>query len=130
MDADDRADNPASLTIEYGCSHPMGTTTLVRARAAGRLVGVTDVDAGRRPAWTALVVAAVLGLVGLLRPFYAAIPGLLSLLVCWLVWRRGRGRALPTPLIVAFIIAGMTLALGAAWFGVALIVSGTAVFTA
>ena len=87
---------------------------------------MTDVDASRRPAWIALVVAAVLGLAGLLRPFYAALPGLVALLVCLLVWRRGR--ALPTPLVVAFVIAGLTVAVGVAWFGVALIVSGPAVF--
>src|SRR5262245_32330597 len=102
---------------------------LVRARVAGRVVGVTDVDASRRAAWTALVVAAVLGLAGLLLPFFAALPGLIAMLVCVLVWRRVRGRPLPTPLVVAFVIAGLTVALGVAWFGVALIVSGTAVFT-
>lgn len=111
---------------EYGGSRSMGTVALVWARRSGRLLGVTDVDASRRPAWTALVVAAVFGLAGLLLPFYAALPGLLSLLVCVLVWRRGR--VLPTPLVVAFVISGLTVGLGVAWFGVALIVSGPAVF--
>jgi hypothetical protein len=104
----------------------MGIATLVCAGRSGRLVGVTDVDAGRRPARIALVVAAVLGLAGLLLPFFAAGPGLVALLVCVLVWRRVR--AAPTPLVVAFIIAGLTVALGVVWVGVAFIVSGPAVF--
>ena len=77
-----------------------------------------------------LILAVILGLAGLVLPFFAAIPGLISTALASRVLRRQQKTVGATsPAIFAVIIGGMTLALGVTWFSVALLVSGTAIFT-